>query len=149
MCGCRSSSPASRATSAPRSPPRSQREGHAVRGFARSPERVAAAGVEVDDLVLGDAVTGAGLDGDRRGRRRLLPDPLDGGPADGAFAEQERRAAERFAAAAQAAGVRRIVYLGGLVPREGAVSRHLASRLAVEEALLDAAPSRSRCAPRS
>ena len=35
--------------------------------------------------------------------------------------------------------MRRIVYLGGLVPSDGAVSRHLASRLAVEEALLDAA----------
>ena len=38
------------------------------------------------------------------------------------------------------AGVRRIVYLGGLLPADGALSRHLASRLAVEEALLDAAP---------
>ena len=36
--------------------------------------------------------------------------------------------------------MRRIVYLGGLVPRDGAASRHLASRLAVEEALLGAAP---------
>ena len=58
------------------------------------------------------------------------------GAAGGAFPEQERRGAERFAEAAPAAGVRRIVYLGGLVPREGAASRHLASRLAVEEALL-------------
>ena len=36
--------------------------------------------------------------------------------------------------------MRRIVYLGGLVPQDGAGSRHLASRLAVEEALLAAAP---------
>src|SRR4051812_16388548 len=42
--------------------PRLNAEGHEVRGFARSPERVAAAGVHVDDLVIGDAVTGAGLD---------------------------------------------------------------------------------------
>ena len=50
------------------------------------------------------------------------------------------RAAERFATAARAAGVRRVVYLGGLVPPEGAtVSRHLGSRLAVEQALLEAA----------
>ena len=40
--------------------------------------------------------------------------------------------AEHFAAAAGRAGVRRIVYLGGLVPPEGPTSRHLASRLAVE-----------------
>ena len=36
--------------------------------------------------------------------------------------------------------MRRIVYLGGLVPHDGPISRHLASRLAVEQALLDAVP---------
>jgi uncharacterized protein YbjT (DUF2867 family) len=62
------------------------------------------------------------------------------GPANTGFPDQERRAAERFATAARAAGVRRVVYLGGLVPQdEGVASRHLASRLAVERALLDAA----------
>ena len=41
--------------------PRLRRDGHAVRGFARSVERVAQAGAELDDLVLGDATTGEGL----------------------------------------------------------------------------------------
>jgi uncharacterized protein YbjT (DUF2867 family) len=36
--------------------------------------------------------------------------------------------------------VRRVVYLGGLVPRGGGPSPHLASRLEVEEALLGGAP---------
>jgi len=36
--------------------------------------------------------------------------------------------------------VRRIVYLGGLLPQGAPLSRHLASRLAVEERLLGAAP---------
>ena len=115
------------------------RDGHAVRGFARSRQRVALAGAELDDLVLGDATTGAGL-----------PEALDGievayylihsmeGRTD--FAGLELRQAETFAAAASAAGVRRIVYLGGLVPHDGTLSRHLASRLAVEQALLDAVP---------
>src|ERR671930_263530 len=58
------------------------------------------------------------------------------GPVNSGFAAHEARAAERFATAARAAGVRRIVYLGGLVPQTGAVSRHLSSRLAVEQALL-------------
>jgi uncharacterized protein YbjT (DUF2867 family) len=114
------------------------RDGHSVRGFARTPGRVA---IPLDDLVTGDVLTGAGLE-----------EALDGvqvayylihsmeGAAGGAFPEQERRAAERFAEAASAAGVRRIVYLGGLVPQDGAISRHLASRLAVEDALLAAAP---------
>jgi uncharacterized protein YbjT (DUF2867 family) len=117
------------------------REGHEVRGFARSRERVAAAGVVLDDVVLGDALTGAGLD-----------EALDGvevayylihsmeGAAGGAFPEQELRAAGNFAAAAQGAGVRRIVYLGGIVPAGAPASRHLASRMAVEEALLGAVP---------
>src|SRR3990170_188906 len=121
--------------------PRLQAAGHEVRGFARSQERVAAAGVALDDVVLGDAISGAGL-----GRA------LDGvdaayylihsmeGPANSGFPDQERRAAERFATAARAAGVRRVVYLGGLVPQVGVASRHLASRLAVEQALLEAAP---------
>ena len=63
---------------------------------------------------------------------------MEGPAAD--FAATELRQAERFASAAAKAGVRRIVYLGGLVPSDGAASRHLASRLAVETALLDAVP---------
>ena len=112
-----------------------------MRGFARSPARVAAAGVLLDELVTGDALTGAGLDEAMDGvdAAYYLIHSMEG-PAGGAFPEQERRAAEHFARAAQAAGVRRVVYLGGLVPQDGAVSRHLASRLAVEEALLGAAP---------
>jgi uncharacterized protein YbjT (DUF2867 family) len=58
----------------------------------------------------------------------------------GTFADRDREAARRFAAAARAAGVRRVVYLGGLVPADAPASPHLASRLEVEEALLAAAP---------
>ena len=36
--------------------------------------------------------------------------------------------------------MRRVVYLGGLVPADAPASPHLASRLEVEQALLDAAP---------
>jgi uncharacterized protein YbjT (DUF2867 family) len=119
--------------------PRLRRDGHAVRGLSREPGRVPAG--LVDEVVRGDAVGGSGL-----------AEALDGvevayylihsmeAAADGAFADDERRAAERFAEAAVAAGVRRIVYLGGLLPRDGRPSRHLASRVAVEEVLLDAVP---------
>lgn len=44
--------------------------------------------------------------------------------SDGDFAERDHRGAENFAEAAAAAGVKRIVYLGGL----GEGSKHLASR---------------------
>lgn len=56
------------------------------------------------------------------------------------FAQREREAALRFGEAAAQAGVRRIVYLGGLVPDAWSPSRHLASRLEVERVLLAAVP---------
>jgi uncharacterized protein YbjT (DUF2867 family) len=121
--------------------PRLRAGGHELRGFARSRERVVCAGARLDDLVLGDAVTGAGLDRALDGidTAYYLIHSMEG-PAGGAFPEQERRAANAFAEAARDAGVRRIVYLGGLVPKRRSASRHLASRLAVERALLDASP---------
>ena len=51
--------------------------------------------------------------------------------SDGDFAVRDKAGAENFAAAAAAAGVRRIVYLGGL----GEGSEHLASRHATAETL--------------
>jgi uncharacterized protein YbjT (DUF2867 family) len=117
------------------------RDGHEVRGFARSRERVAAAGIELDDLVLGDAITGAGLEPAMEGAdvAYYLIHSMEGAVA-GAFPENELRSAEAFAEAAAAAGVRRVVYLGGLVPADAPLSRHLGSRLTVERALLDAVP---------
>ena len=120
---------------------RLQRDGHHVRGFARSRERVALAGALPDALVLGDLVTGAGLDEALEGVEvaYYLVHSMEGAAA-GAFADTERRSADTFAAAAAAAGVRRVVYLGGLVPAAAPLSRHLGSRLAVEHALLEAVP---------
>jgi uncharacterized protein YbjT (DUF2867 family) len=120
--------------------PRLQEAGHEVRGFARSRERVTAAGVVLDDVVLGDAISGAGLGRALDGvdAAYYLIHSMEGN-ADSAFQDHERRSAERFATAARTAGVRRVIYLGGLVPQHGVASRHLASRLAVEEALLEAA----------
>jgi uncharacterized protein YbjT (DUF2867 family) len=51
--------------------------------------------------------------------------------SDGDFAERDHRAAENFSTAAAAAGVKRIVYLGGL----GEGSKHLDSRHATAETL--------------
>ncbi|MGH0028913.1 MAG: NAD(P)H-binding protein, partial [Myxococcota bacterium] len=51
------------------------------------------------------------------------------------FEDVDLLLADNFARAAAAQGVRRIVYLGGLVPSGEALSTHLASRLEVEEAL--------------
>jgi uncharacterized protein YbjT (DUF2867 family) len=121
--------------------PRLRRDGHELRGFARDPARV---GVELP-LVVGDAVTGAGLAEALDGVdvAYFLIHSMEPPPADGdgtAFPARELAAAEQFAAAARAAGVSRIVYLGGFVPAGAPASPHLASRLAVEQVLLDAAP---------
>ena len=56
------------------------------------------------------------------------------GVADG-FEEQDRAAARQFGAAARAAGVRRIVYLGGLGDADRATSPHLRSRQEVGDLL--------------
>jgi uncharacterized protein YbjT (DUF2867 family) len=49
----------------------------------------------------------------------------------GGFAARDRRYARRFARAARTAGVRRVVYVGGLAPSDGQLSAHLASRTEV------------------
>lgn len=50
----------------------------------------------------------------------------------GDFAERDRRAARQFADAASAAGVERVVYLGGLGEERDHLSKHLRSRREVE-----------------
>lgn len=113
------------------------RDGDEVRGFARHPERVALP----LGVMKGDAVSGEGLESALEGIDVAYflihsMEPAMGDP----FATRERMAAENFARASAAAGVRRIVYLGGLVPSDGSRSPHLNSRMAVEQILLDAVP---------
>jgi uncharacterized protein YbjT (DUF2867 family) len=120
--------------------PRLLQDGHSVRGFARDPSRARLRDLPV---LAGDAVSGEGLPEALEGvdvAYFLIHSMEPATTADGAFPLRERQAAEMFARAAQAAGVERIVYLGGPVPMEGRVSMHLSSRLAVEEILLEAVP---------
>jgi len=51
------------------------------------------------------------------------------------FEDLDLLCADNFARAAAQAGVQQIVYLGGLVPQGGALSKHLESRVEVERAL--------------
>ncbi|GAC1652139.1 MAG: NAD(P)H-binding protein [Mycobacterium sp.] len=51
------------------------------------------------------------------------------------FRNSDNRAAANVANAAKAAGVRRIIYLGGFVPDDGELSEHLASRAEVARSL--------------
>ena len=121
---------------------RLSREGRTLRALARDPSRLdsrVAGGLEV---VGGDLVSGEGLDRalDGVSTAYYLVHSME--PAAGAadFSSRDREAAENFVAAAQAAGVERVVYLGGIVPSDDALSPHLSSRLEVEQLLLEALP---------
>jgi uncharacterized protein YbjT (DUF2867 family) len=119
--------------------PRLRAAGHTVRGLARDPARVA---VHLDGVHRADVLSGTGLAEALEGVEvaYYLVHSMERA-SDGGFDVAERRSAANFAQAAAHAGVRRIVYLGGLVPGDGLISRHLSSRLAVEEVLLQAVPS--------
>lgn len=115
--------------------------GHGVRGLSRRELDLSAAGLADVPVYRADAVSGAGLDRAMRGvdvAYYLIHSMEDGAGAD--FPAYEARAVENFAFAAQLAGVRRVVYLGGPVPEGSAPSPHLGSRLAVEQRLLTSTP---------
>ncbi|HWD86010.1 MAG TPA: NAD-dependent epimerase/dehydratase family protein [Solirubrobacteraceae bacterium] len=115
--------------------PRLVADGHEVRGLARRPE-ASPPGV---DLAQADVVSGEGLTPALDGIEVAYYLIHSMEPSrNGAFQAREHRAAHNFVGAARRAGVRRIIYLGGIVPAAGRASPHLASRLAVEEVLLGA-----------
>jgi uncharacterized protein YbjT (DUF2867 family) len=129
-----------------------EREGHGVRALTRDPDRLLSTNGpgSAAAVLRGDAVTGEGLERALDGVEvaYYLIHSMESSPGGVSFVERERLAASNFAAAAAAAGVRRIVYLGGLVPHwnraeasgRPAGSRHLASRETVERVLLESVP---------
>jgi uncharacterized protein YbjT (DUF2867 family) len=141
--------------------PRLLDAGHRVRALGRDPARVRSAlahtldgrDLSVVEIIRGDTLADQGLKSAMREVEvayYLIHSMERSSSALGAFGDRERSSAENFAFRAARAGVRRVVYLGGLVPREvapggtnngaRALSRHLGSRLAVERILADAAP---------
>jgi uncharacterized protein YbjT (DUF2867 family) len=137
--------------------PRLLADGHTVRAIGRDEARLqaatagaaAAAAPGLLSLHTADALSGRGLAEAARGVEVAYYLIHSMEPGSASFVERERLAAGNFAQAARRAGVRRIVYLGGLVPRwepeaPGARltrrSRHLESREEVERILMDAVP---------
>ncbi len=114
--------------------------GHELRALARDPARVTASGI--DDIFRGDVLTADGLGEALDGvdLAYYLVHSMEPSADAESFADRELRSATNFADAAKSAGVRRVCYLGGLVPADRPPSQHLASRLAVEQALLASAP---------
>jgi uncharacterized protein YbjT (DUF2867 family) len=129
--------------------PRLLEQGHEVRALARDRARVKRAlahtpvGPSDFELVIGDTVIGTGVSGAMRDIEvayYLIHSMEPAGAGGKPFQARELASADTFAQAARAAGVDRIVYLGGLLPNDGKTSRHLSSRHAVERTLLDAVP---------
>jgi len=136
--------------------PRLLEQGHDVRALARDRTRVELAlqsttlGPGRDatladfELVIGDTLSGAGMVQAMRDVEVAYylihsMEPSVDGSGGISFSARERASAQTFADAARAAGVRRVVYLGGPLPPERA-STHLSSRHAVERILLDGVP---------
>lgn len=88
------------------------------------------------DVVEGDAGNADDLDRALRGIdvAYYMIHTMD---EDGDFQQRDKHLAESFAAAAEQAGVRRIVYLGWLHPRDEELSEHLASRVQVGQVFVD------------
>lgn len=122
--------------------PRLVEAGLHVRAMVRDPGRAERFGWGRSvDMVPGDVL-----------EQESVEDALDGidilvylvhGMGGDDFAETDRRAAEQVGAAAASVGVRRIVYLSGIVPDvdDAELSEHLASRLEVERILQDHVPT--------
>jgi uncharacterized protein YbjT (DUF2867 family) len=104
-----------------------------VRCLTRRPEALAGRVADATELVAGDALDSASLAPAMEGvdTAYYLIHSME---ASTEFEELDRRAASNFAAVARAAGVRRIVYLGGLGAGRG-LSAHLASRHEVGDIL--------------
>jgi uncharacterized protein YbjT (DUF2867 family) len=116
--------------------PRLVAAGHEVRVLVRNAARLRDVpwAAEVD-VVEGDLVDRSAVDRAVEGMDAVQY-LVHGMAAGGDFERVELTAARNVAEASKSAGVRRIVYLGGLHPDRERLSRHLRSRVAVGEILL-------------
>ncbi|MDB2239735.1 NAD(P)H-binding protein [Halorubrum ezzemoulense] len=116
--------------------------GHDVVALVRDADGYAAPeGVSVveGDLLEPDTLPPAfEIDGETVDAAYYLVHSMDGGPG---YEERDRNCATNFAAAASAAGIERIVYLGGLGEDREDLSEHLRSRREVERILAEGDPA--------
>ena len=105
---------------------RLERDGLAVRCLCRNPEALGWRVAPGTELVRGDLLQPASLGAAFSGvdTAFYLVHSMNGGEG---FEAEERSAAANFAEAARAAGVKRIIYLGGLAQGVG-LSAHMRSR---------------------
>ncbi|MRR12006.1 NAD-dependent epimerase/dehydratase family protein, partial [bacterium] len=101
--------------------------GHRVRCLARRPESLTSRVPAGTEVVPGDCLRRETLDPALEGVRTAYY-LVHSMAAGAAFEEQDRLAARSFGEAARAAGVRKIIYLGGLGEAGAGLSAHLRSR---------------------
>jgi uncharacterized protein YbjT (DUF2867 family) len=110
-----------------------EEDGRPVRCLARHPEKLGTTKASTE-VVQGDCLDEASLD-------RALADVesayylVHSMAGSASFVEADRRAAANFGRAAARAGVRRIIYLGGLADTADVLSTHLKSRAETGEIL--------------
>jgi len=114
--------------------PRLQSRGHVVRCIARDPRRLVGRPWPGAEVVQGDLADAAAAERALDGIdvAYYLVHSMSGGEA---FSERDREMAQTFGAAAGRAGVRKIIYLGGLGDPAEVRDSHLASRQEVGRAL--------------
>jgi uncharacterized protein YbjT (DUF2867 family) len=105
-----------------------------LRCLARQPATLASRVAAKTEVIAGDLLDPASLDRALEGIDVAYYLVHSMG-AHGDFRETDRLAARHFGAAARRAGVRRIVYLGGLATDDGAYSKHLESRIETGQVL--------------
>lgn len=112
-----------------------ERQGNVrVRCLARRPEFLQGKVAAATEVVAGDVLDRASIEHALAGVHTAYYLVHSMG-ATGSFEENDRRAATTFGEAARAAGVQRIIYLGGLGNAEEKLSPHLRSRQEVGDVL--------------
>ncbi len=121
--------------------PRLLEQGYSVRCLARHPAHLEDRQWSGSEIVRGDVLRSDDLENALRGMHAayyLIHAMASGNPQ---FPRLEAEAAYNFARAASKAGVRRVIYLGGLGGGAGSLSAHLTSRHAVGDILRREGPS--------
>ena len=108
--------------------------GYPVRCLARRPDVLRAKGLTGLEVVAGDVLDASSVQSAMAGVHTAYYLVHSMGSTE-SFEEQDRAAAQNFASAAREAGVRRIIYLGGLGHSKDRLSAHLRSRHEVGEVL--------------
>ena len=104
-----------------------QAKGYQVRCMTRRPEALAACADQTTEVVAGDVLNADSLVEAMKGIDTAFYFVHSMGSKED-FEAEDREAAQNFTTAARNAGVRRIIYLGGLGTSDEQLSKHLRSR---------------------